>query len=135
MSSLENPIVVAESECKAINLFKKRTGIYAKKTKAKYSRFDAICPISKTLLEVKNRNCNSTTYPTSIFPENKIKSWKKHFPDYSLFFICCYKNGTYFYQFNDVDELEVSLGGRRDRGKDEIKNYYYIPISLFKKFD
>jgi len=131
---MEDPVLVNESEFKARSLFKSHFGISTKKTKT-FSRFDAICNISKVLLEVKNRSCYVNTYPTSIFPKNKIDYWKKHYPDYSLFFVCCYKDGEYYYEFKEDDNIEVALGGRTDRGKPEIKDYLYIPISLFKKFD
>ena len=132
---LLNPKVVALSETKARNLFNDRFLGNITKTKNKYARFDGIDEANKMLLEVKNRGCISNTYPTSMFPATKIKYWKKHYPDYKLFFVCCYKDGEFYYEFNDDDVIELGKGGRYDRGKAEINEYYYIPLSLFKKFN
>ena len=41
----------------------------------------------------------------------------------------------YYWKFNllDFDKCECKTGGRVDRPKNEIKKYFYIPVSLLTK--
>jgi hypothetical protein len=63
---------------------------------------------------------------------NKVEYALKH-PEKQAYFCVCFLDGLYCYKFSKDDKLEVRLGGRRDRGRDEIKEYCYIPIELLRK--
>ena len=41
----------------------------------------------------------------------------------------------YYWKFNllDIDKCETKTGGRTDRGKNEIKKYFFIPTFLLIK--
>jgi hypothetical protein len=83
-----------------------------------------------TLIELKSRRNNYNTYPTTMISKSKI--------DYMLNSgkrsICLFNftDGLYSIEIdkNKIDNFELKKGGRRDRGKVEVNQYYYIPIEL-----
>ena len=81
--------------------------------------------------EIKSRNCNHNTYPTTMIGLNKIEYIKKHNLDCT--FVFAFNDGNYYYCYNCDDELTISKGGRNDRGRPEFKQYVYIPISKLNK--
>lgn len=107
---------------------------YAIDSNLKRSKKNAIFDYysDNTLVELKSRRNNHNTYPTTMVGYNKIEYANK-FPEKQAYFCFCFLDGLYYYKYNKDDKLEVRLGGRRDRGRDEIKEYCYIPISLLRK--
>lgn len=87
-----------------------------------------------SLVELKTRKNNYRTYPTTMVGYNKIEYANK-FPEKNIYFVFKFLDGLYYYKYNKDDKLDFGLGGRRDRGRDEIKDYCYIPIELLKKID
>ena len=85
-----------------------------------------------TLVELKSRRNNHNTYPTTMVGYNKIEYALKY-PDKQIYFCFCFLDGLYYYKFSKEDKLQVELGGRRDRGRNEIKEYCFIPITLLRK--
>lgn len=87
----------------------------------------------KIYFEIKSRRCNHNKYSSTMIGYNKIE-WihKNNIKD--VYFVFVFEDGDYFYKYNKEDKFETGLGGRWDRGKNEIKNYYYIPISKLSKF-
>lgn len=83
--------------------------------------------------EIKSRNNNYNTYPTTMVGENKIKFCKKY-PHKNHFFFFCFQDGDYYYHYNPEDVLSFGRGGRYDRGRPEMRQYCYIPINLLHKF-
>ena len=61
--------------------------------------------------------------------------------NFSVYFFFYFTNTDYnecelyYWKFNidELDQCEFKSGGRVDRGKNEIKKYAYIPISLLIK--
>ena len=82
-------------------------------------------------IELKSRNNNYSKYPTTMIGYNKIKKALELNED--VYFIFSFTDGIYYYKFDRDKELEIKQGGRRDRGKNEIKDYYFIPIEILQK--
>ena len=80
-----------------------------------------------SLVELKSRNNTCNQYPTTMVAYDKIE-YAHRFPDKKIYFCFKFTDGLYYYQYNKDDNLEYGIGGRRDRGRDEIKSYCYIPI-------
>ena len=87
-----------------------------------------------SLVELKSRNNCYNKYPTTMVGYNKIEYAHK-FPDKTIYFCFKFTDGLYYYKYNKDDNLEFNLGGRRDRGRDEIKDYCYIPIKYLVKLE
>ncbi len=85
------------------------------------------------LIELKSRRNNYSKYPTTMISKGKIdymlKSNKKS--------ICLFNftDGLYTIEIteNIVEKFELREGGRWDRGRPEMNQYYYIPINLLTK--
>ena len=82
-------------------------------------------------IELKSRNNNYNKYPTTMIGYNKIKKALELNED--VYFIFNFTDGIYYYKFDRDKELEVKQGGRFDRGRPEIKDYYFIPIEILQK--
>lgn len=119
-----------EKEINQLGLIKSAIDINLKRSMKTNATFDYYS--DNTLAELKSRRNNHNTYPTTMVGYNKIEYALKH-PEKQAYFCFCFLDGLYYYKFSKDDKLEVRLGGRRDRGKDEIKEYCYIPISLLRK--
>jgi hypothetical protein len=82
--------------------------------------------------EIKARQFKHDKYITTMLGYNKIK-WANNHKDYNIYFVFVFDDGDYYYKYNPEDIFETSLGGRVDRGQNEIKLYYYIPINKLIK--
>jgi len=82
--------------------------------------------------EIKSRNCTFDRYPTTMVGKNKI-DFANTLPDRKFYFIFCFKDGDYIYEYDKNNKLYFELGGRCDRGRDEYKQYCYIPIRYLEK--
>ena len=83
------------------------------------------------LIELKKRNFNSDKYADTMIGINKIAYCTNKDIDY--YFVFSFVDGNYIWKYNNEDKLNYRRGGRWDRGRNEIKDYCYIPISLLKK--
>jgi hypothetical protein len=119
-----------EQEINQFDLIKSVLDANLKKSEKSNATFDYFS--DNTLVELKSRRNKHNTYSTTMVGYNKIEYALKH-PDKQAYFCFYFLDGLYYYKFSKDDKLEVRLGGRRDRGKDEIKEYCYIPISLLRK--
>jgi hypothetical protein len=98
-----------------------------------FSSFDLKDNIKKVIVEVKKRNNNYSKYPTTMIGENKyIRAYHYYKKDYKVLFVFIFTDGTYYYNYSGED-IKPKIGGRRDRGIKEYKNYIYIPIEKLKK--
>ena len=107
-----------------------------------YNTFDFYNEQENVYIELKSRNCQVNTYTSTMVGMNKINKArlliKKNFTVYFFFY---FTNSNYsecdlyYWKFNllDFDKCEFKSGGRIDRLKNEIKKYFYIPISLLIK--
>lgn len=84
--------------------------------------------------EVKSRNNNHNTYPTTIVGYNKIK-WIQQENIKDVYFVFVFIDGDYYYKYNPDDKFLIKLGGRKDRGKIEQKLYYNTPSDKLLKFN
>ncbi len=85
------------------------------------------------LIELKSRRNTYSKYPTTMISKSKIdymlKSGKRS--------ICLFNftDGVYNIEIteNIVRQFELREGGRWDRGRPEMSQYYYIPIEILTK--
>lgn len=98
----------------------------------KYNVFDFYSPLNELYFEVKSRRCNYMSYPTTIIGYNKFVEASKLNGD--KYFVFIFNDGNYYYKYINDDKFDIANGGRNDRGKDEYKNYVYIPIEKLTKF-
>jgi len=83
-----------------------------------------------TLIELKSRRNTYRKYPTTMVSKGKIdymlKSGKK------CFCLFNFTDGLYEVEINKkvIEQFILDKGGRRDRGRKEINDYYFIPIEL-----
>ena len=84
-------------------------------------------------IELKSRNNNYLKYPTTMVGQNKVD--KASILNEEVYFFFSFTDGLYYWLYNTDDKLEIKINhcGRRDRGKQEINNYCFIPIELLKK--
>lgn len=87
----------------------------------------------KTLVELKSRNNTYNKYPTTMVGYNKIQYANKLNKD--TYFCFNFTDGLYYYKYNKNDKLDFGRGGRCDRGREEYKDYCYIPIEYLRKFE
>jgi hypothetical protein len=82
------------------------------------------------LIELKSRRNNYNTYPTTMISKGKID----YMLDSGKRSICLFNftDGLYSIEIdkNKIDKFKLKKGGRFDRGRPELNQYYYIPIEL-----
>ena len=90
----------------------------------------------KYYFEIKSRRFNHDKYKTTIIGKNKIAYCDKY-PDDVYFFIFVFEDGIfyYFYSYAERNKLKSSICGRSDRGLEEYKLYYHIPIEKLQKIN
>ena len=97
--------------------------------------FDYYSEESKIYLELKSRRNTKNKYPTTMVGYNKIVEANKLIRDgYTIFFAFQFTDKLCFYKYTDENENWIQKGGRVDRGRPEIKKYYFIPISSLDDF-
>lgn len=91
--------------------------------------------VIKSVLEVKQRDINLTTYPTIILSMHKYMFGKKLNEEMGVpfIFVIGLKNGIFWVDLSDK-KYPVALGGRTDRGDDQdVELVIQIPTSDFKE--
>jgi len=103
------------------------------KTNNKYNLFDYIG--EDCYIELKSRRNTHNKYPDTMVGYNKIEFANSTYKN--VVFCFAFTDGLYYYKFNKDDlthnKLRFDIGGRCDRGKEEYKQYCYIPIELLKR--
>lgn len=81
--------------------------------------------------EIKSRNCLMNKYETTMIGMNKVKFGENNL-NRNVYFIFKFTDKLCYYKYRKEDTkfFDCEFGGRLDRGKYEIKKYYYIPINL-----
>jgi hypothetical protein len=83
-----------------------------------------------TIYELKSRNVNYKTYPTSIIAKDKINENKKNI------FLFNFKDGLYYIEYNSelFNQFELKPFKRNERiDKIDIKKeHYFIPIEYLQ---
>jgi len=101
-----------------------------------YDIFDYVNKDRSIFVELKGRNCYKSTYPTTMMGKNKIDEADQLLMTQArIYFYFSFLDGLYRFEYTKKirSKLKLALGGRIDRGKDETKMYYYIPINLLIK--
>ena len=107
-----------------------------------YNIFDFYNEEENVYIELKSRQCQVNTYTTTMVGMNKINKAKiLSRKKCNIYFFFYFTNTDYnecdlYYWKFDLDQLDKLIyktGGRIDRGKNEIKKYAYIPITLLIK--
>ena len=107
-----------------------------------YNPFDFYNEQQNLYIELKSRRCQINTYESTMVGMNKINKAKILTRKNNNLYIFFYFTKTdytecdlYYWKFNllDFDKCECKTGGRIDRSKNEIKKYFYIPVSLLTK--
>lgn len=96
-----------------------------------FNLFDFYSKEKDIHFEVKSRRNSHNKYSTTMVGYNKIQYANKL--NKRVIFIFVFNDGNYYYEYDKNDIFQTTMGGRCDRGKDEFKVYYYIPISKLKK--
>ena len=84
------------------------------------------------IFELKSRRVLKRTYETTMIGMNKITEYKKMNKRIILCFSFIDKDC--YYEYNDTDKIDIHIGGRSDRGKNEYNDYLYIPVDLLIDF-
>ena len=82
-------------------------------------------------IELKSRHNNYNKYETTMIGYNKIL--KASTLNEDVYFFFSFDDGLYHWKYDKNYKLEIKKGGRYDRGKKELNNYCYIPISILIK--
>ena len=94
-----------------------------------YERYDFI---GNNIYELKSRNCNYSTYPTTLLPKSKIIKTDK--PQIFLF---NFTDGLYYikYEPSIFDTIDCKMFKRNTRSdyNDIPQPYYHIPIRILQK--
>jgi hypothetical protein len=92
--------------------------------------FDFVSLYKRLFIEIKTRRNTKSKYPSTMVGYNKVKfGMEKIKEKYDVFFVFSFTDKLCYYQLQEVNEEWVEKGGRFDRGRPEVNNYYYIPVS------
>jgi hypothetical protein len=124
----------AESERLCLPILKEKFDPFIIKNENRYAIFDYVG--STHFIELKTRRYNSDKYPDTMIGVNKIKNSMK-VEGRKVIFCFKFDDGLFYWEFTKekVDDLDLRLGGRIDRGKDERRPYYFIKLSDMTKID
>jgi len=91
---------------------------------------------SKMCIELKTRRNTKNAYPTTMVGANKVKVAEQDTSGKRYVFAFKFTDGTYFVEYEKAlfDTFEISEGGRCDRGRPEMRDYCYIPVSCLRPF-
>ena len=128
MSKKSDLIFGMEMEDKVLNLLKEKVNKNITQT-LNYHSFDYFCSESNTYYELKSRRVKHNQYPDTMVGYNKLK-WAKEHSENKYVFLFQFTDGLYYHNWNPDKEYDIRTGGRCDRGRPEISDYFYI-----KKYD
>jgi hypothetical protein len=124
--------LISEKECLPIiqEFYKDLT---IEKTKGNYNTFD-FTNNSNLLIELKTRTNTIGKYPDTIIGINKIiqaKLLTQSNPFLKVHFWFRFSDCIAYWEFSLDNEKDLisKIAGRNDRGKNEYKEYYAIPVN------
>ena len=82
-------------------------------------------------IELKSRRNNYKKYPTTMVGLNKFNKASTLLEE--VYFIFSFDDGLYYYKDEKADKFEIKKAGRWDRGRNEIKDYTFIPVENLLK--
>ena len=133
----ENDLLVGnKSENEMITYFSKYFGKLD--FTGKYDSFDFYN--DEFYIELKTRNINHNQYPTLFFSENKYYKGLYLIQNHNkrIVFIWRCNDGCYYWELkkdNHEKEGFIALGGRTDRGRNEIYNLYNVKCEFIKPLE
>ena len=97
-----------------------------------YSPFDF--KDSKMCIELKTRRNAKDKYPTTMVGANKVKIAQNDTSGKRYLFAFNFTDGLYYVEYDRelFSGFETKQGGRFDRGRPELNEYCYIPVSCLK---
>jgi len=124
----------AESERLCLPILKEKFDPFLIKNENRYAIFDYVG--SSHFIELKTRRYNSDKYPDSMIGVNKIKNAMK-VEGRKVIFCIKFDDGLFYWEFDKekIDDLDLRLGGRIDRGVDERRPYYFLKVSDMTKIE
>ena len=106
-------------------------------TLQQYFNDNTICKLDKNnifdfkgdnkYIELKSRHNNLNKYPTTMVGYNKILKASQLNEDVYFFF--SFDDYLTYWKYNPNNNFQIKSAGRRDRGRPEIKDYFFIPIT------
>lgn len=99
------------------------------RNKDKYAVYDYESNLA--LVELKNRRCFSYSFKDLMMNATKCEGALK--TDKKVYFVFKFIDGVFYWEFDKKLKLRTDINGRRDRGRDEQKLFYYIPTNLLIK--
>jgi hypothetical protein len=113
-----------EAEDKVLTILQNKVDIKIIKTPL-FHAFDYWCASTNTYYELKTRRNKHDTYADTMCGYNKLQYAKDH-PENKYVFLFNFTDGLFKHDY-DCDKLySVKIGGRCDRGRAELKEYFYI---------
>jgi hypothetical protein len=110
-------------ENESFSKLQKQFGKTLKKVKGKYSRFDF--EGENMLVELKSRRCSVKKFRDTMVGLNKLEYARKH-PEKDIYFCFNFEEGLFYHKYDPEREYSVREAGRTDRGRDEMKTYFFI---------
>lgn len=102
---------------------------------SEFCEFDLIDRENKVLVEVKSRSTARLQYSTTMVGANKIEKGKKYVEaGWLVLFAFEFTDGIFYHSY-EGEELEIRLGGRTDRGRQEIKDYAFLDAKSLIRLD
>lgn len=82
-----------------------------------------------TVAELKTRRCASTQYPDTMVSHSKIK---KIPPGKRCLLLFQFTDGLFYHEYDPIIPYRIASGGRFDRGRPELSEYLYVPVTHLK---
>lgn len=99
-----------------------------------FHSFDYFDTSANKYYELKTRRCSHKQYPDTMVGKNKL-TFAKENPDNEYIFIFNFTDGIYYHNWNKTNLYRTQIGGRYDRGRPELNEYFYIKREDLQKFE
>lgn len=113
-----------EAEDRVFNLLKEKINKNIIQT-PQFHTFDYFDALANKYYELKTRRCSHNQYPDTMVGANKLKYAKEN-PHNEYIFIFNFTDGLYYHNWSKDKLYDIKIGGRYDRGRPELKDYFYI---------
>ena len=121
-----------KSEDKILSLLHNKIDVDIIKTSAFHS-FDYFLASNDTYYELKTRRCSHDQYPDTMVGKNKL-TFALANPDNKYVFLFNFTDGLYYHNWSKDNLYNIKIGGRYDRGRPELNEYFYIKKADLIKF-
>jgi|TARA_R110001599_G_scaffold319702_2_gene529578 hypothetical protein len=122
-----------EAEDKILSILQNKVDINITPT-PQFHSFDYFCSSTKTYYELKTRRVKHDTYPDTMCGACKLKFAKEH-PENKYVFLFNFTDGLYYHNWKEDKLYDIKIGGRYDRGRPELNEYFYIKKNDLAKFE